>query len=194
MDRIGRLFWLWIVAVIAVCGAEAAARQSEGDLTTVFGLRCEYKDNPLGIDVRKPRLSWKMAAERRGARQSAYRVVVARSRSDLEGETNLVWDSGRIETSASIHREYQGPSLESASRYYWKVRVWDEENRVSDWSQEASWETGLLEPSDWKADWIEADVEENVDVSQPAQLLRTVFHVDDAVARARAYVTSHGLY
>jgi alpha-L-rhamnosidase len=40
-------------------------------------LRCEYGTNPLGIDIINPRLSWRMQTERAGARQSAYRVLVA---------------------------------------------------------------------------------------------------------------------
>src|SRR5262249_25460596 len=54
----------------------------------------------------------------------------------------------------SIHVAYAGTPLHSKMRAYWKVRVWDEENRPSPWSQTSSWSMGLLSPSDWGAKWI----------------------------------------
>src|ERR1022692_3882481 len=39
---------------------------------TVFALRCEQLENPLGIDVLRPRLSWKLESNQRGQKQTAY--------------------------------------------------------------------------------------------------------------------------
>ena len=160
----------------------------------VVGLRTEYKKDPLGIDSRKPRLSWQLQADGRGITQSAYQIQVARDERELLDGRNLVWDSGRVNSDDSIHRVYGGPPLQSGQRYYWRVRIWDGSGRNSRWSETAYWEMGLLSASDWQASWIEPDLREDVTKSQPAPMLRRGFLVKGDVQRARAYVTSHGLY
>ncbi len=115
----------------------------------VLGLRTEYKENPLGIDARKPRLSWRIEAPGRGIVQSAYEIRVSRSESGLGAKGDLVWDSGKVASDESIQREYGGPALESGRRYHWQARAWDGAGKPSAWSAPASWEMGLLSPSDW---------------------------------------------
>ncbi|HEX9839066.1 MAG TPA: hypothetical protein VGA72_06960, partial [Anaerolineales bacterium] len=91
----------------------------------VSNLTCEYRINPLGIDVVQPRLSWQLESSQRGARQTAYRILVAASESALS-EGSALWDSGKLSSDQSIHVTYSGPGLVSGQRVYWKVLVWDE--------------------------------------------------------------------
>lgn len=114
------------------------------------GLRCEYVENPLGIDERRPRLSWRMADVRRGARQSAYRITVS---STPRGEADL-WDTGRVTSAETIGIEYSGKPLRSRQRCYWRVILWDHQGVASSWSELAWWEMGLLSAADWQAKWI----------------------------------------
>jgi alpha-L-rhamnosidase len=157
----------------------------------VTTLRVEYKENPIGIDVRQPRLSWQIQSERRGTLQSAYQVQVG---TNSQMNRNLVWDSGKIKSDESIQRVYEGPPLRSAQRYFWRVRVWDDGDEASSWSPPAFWEMGLLQPSDWQAAWIEPNLTEDPSTPQPSPLLRHTFQTKGAVKEARLYVTSHGLY
>ncbi len=107
---------------------------------------------------------------------------------------NLLWDTGKVYSDQSIHVEYDGPALKSGQRFYWQVRVWDEKDRPIAWSDVAFWEMGLLDPSDWKASWIQPNIDEDIAKSQPCPLLRKEFQLSKEVKSARAYVTSLGLY
>jgi alpha-L-rhamnosidase len=160
----------------------------------LVSLRTEYKTNPLGIDIRKPRLSWEMEFGQRGTAQSAYQIQVARSEPDLNANRNFLWDSGRINSDQSIHNLYDGPALQSGQRYHWRVRVWDRNGKPSSWSAPAYWEMGVLGASDWQVSWIEPDLKEDVSKPQPSPMLRRTFEVNGTIESVRAYVTSHGLY
>jgi alpha-L-rhamnosidase len=161
---------------------------------SVTALRVEYKENPLGIDVLKPRLSWQLRADRRGLMQSAYQIQVAPTLEDLASGRRLTWDSQKLSSEDSVNRNYGGPELKSGQKCFWRVRVWDERGAASAWSEPAHWEMGLLKATDWQASWIEPNLSEDTSKSQPSPMLRGTFKLKGPVRRARAYVTSHGLY
>ena len=177
---------LILVALLGTDRSEAQSSLKPGDLV------CEYKTNPVGIDVERPRLSWKIRSRERGWVQSAYQIQVATSAGELDSEP--LWDSGKVVSDASIHRVYDGPALRSSERYTWRVRVWNKENRASSWSVPAFWEMALLGASDWSAKWITPGRPEDTSRSQPAPMLRRTFTLDRKIRWARAYVTSLGLY
>jgi alpha-L-rhamnosidase len=166
-------------------------------------VRCEYLRNPLGIDEPKPRLSWNIESERRGARQMACRVRVASSAERLAwGEVDL-WDSGRVEGSRTVHVEYGGAALISRMSCHWQVQVWDEQGGTAV-SEPAFWTMGLLQPSDWRAQWVAADpgcLDRAEHAIRPTRTepgtppwLRKVFAVDGSVRRATLYASARGLF
>jgi alpha-L-rhamnosidase len=114
-------------------------------------LRCEYLENPLGIDKASPRLSWQSDNVERDWKQSAYEILVASSAELLHTGNADIWDSGKISSAESVGIAYRGPALESRRRYYWKVRAWDAHGQVSESVELAWWEMGLLHATDWKA-------------------------------------------
>ncbi|HXN52522.1 MAG TPA: glycoside hydrolase family 78 protein [Candidatus Acidoferrum sp.] len=119
-----------------------------------FYLRCEYLENPLGIDKAFPQLSWQSDNTERNWEQAAYQILVASSLEQLRSGKADVWDSGKINSSESVGIAYAGSKLESRHRYYWKVRVWDTRGQLSESLETAWWEMGLLIPADWRARWI----------------------------------------
>ncbi|MBI5832131.1 MAG: glycoside hydrolase family 78 protein [Armatimonadetes bacterium] len=132
--------------LLALCQASAAIR--------VASTRTEYEARPLGIGPRVPRLSWSAAGDRRGERQSAYQVTAAASETALGAGRDLLWDSGKVASDQSQFVDYGGPALTSRQRVWWRVRVWDERDAASPWSESAWFETGLLKPADWQAKWV----------------------------------------
>lgn len=120
----------------------------------VTDLRVEYLSNPEGIDALRPRLSWRLESDQRGAAQTAWRVQVASSHKALASGVADLWDSGIVASAQTVHVPYGGRPLASRQRAYWRVRVWDQDGRPSAWSPVAVWSMGLLEPGDWQARWI----------------------------------------
>ncbi|MBO3840878.1 MAG: family 78 glycoside hydrolase catalytic domain [Candidatus Brockarchaeota archaeon] len=120
-------------------------------------LRCEYRVNPLGIDVLKPRLSWIVESSERGQFQTAYQIIVSSTRLNLEKDIGDLWDTGKVQSKETSQITYAGKTLSSRMECWWKVRVWDKRGRPSEWSEPAYWTMGLLEPNDWKARWIGYD-------------------------------------
>ena len=158
-------------------------------------LRCEYRENPRGIDVGKPRLSWiirdkdwRTAA--RGQKQTAYQILVASSEALLKKDKGDLWDSGKVATDQSIQVEYMGKPLESRMRCHWKVRLWDQDGKATGWGQQALWTMGLLQPEDWQGKWITL----NVSGGLPHPWLRRSFEVTSEMKRADIYVNTPGNY
>jgi alpha-L-rhamnosidase len=150
-------------------------------------LRCEYRANPIGIDILRPRLSWQLQSEKPGARQIAYQIVA-------KSANEMIWDTGKVNSSQSIHVAYGGPQLGSAQRMDWKVRVWDEGDQPTGFSEPAFWEMGLLKREEWTGQWIGASLVGGPRTSSPCPFLRKSFSVDKPVAAVRLYVTALGVY
>jgi hypothetical protein len=173
---------------------------------TPYGLQTEQRVEPLGLDEPRPRLSWKLAADRRGAAQSAYRITAAAAEPDLNDPSRLLWDTGRRESGGGSLMPWDGPALQSGTRYHWRVETWHETGAHAGAAQ--SWfETGLLHPDEWTAVWIGRDAvalppedpptDEDLVSPRPAEAplyLRHEFRLTERPVRARLYATARGVY
>jgi alpha-L-rhamnosidase len=119
-------------------------------------LRCDYREQPLGIDDPRPKLSWKLTSDQRGQLQTAYQILVASSAEELSRNSGDLWDSGKVASEETIQVQYAGKPLISGESCCWKVRVFDKQGQTSDWSEPAEWSMGLLAPGDWAGRWISA--------------------------------------
>ena len=145
-----------------------------------INLKTDYLVNPIGIDIKNPRLMWNCEG---GKKQTAYRIVAVSN-----GKT--VWDSGKV-ISSSMRAEY--PLLpKSRQKVEWKVTLWDENEEEGE-SASATFEYGLLSPSDWKAKWIAGNYRVNKKQRYPVDCFKKDFTAIRAV-KARLYVTACGLY
>ena len=160
-------------------------------MTTITHLTCEYRSNPVGIDVTAPRFGWRMDAAHAGARQIAYQLRTAPSPEALAATP--AWDTGKIQSDQSTHVVYTGPKLTSRERVYWQVTIWDDTGAAIA-SEIAFFEMGLLKRSEWKARWIGASMQGGPRSPIPAPHLRKRFKLNGDVASARLYVTALGVY
>lgn len=176
-------------------------------------LRCEYLENPSVMDVPMPRLSWinRANGHERGQLQTAWEIRVSSSRQKLlSGQADL-WSSGQVRSPLSANIVYRGKPLASRQECWWQVRTWDKRGKVSGWSSPAVWTMGILDPSEWKAQWIGAPWQgENAlpkpqrgtagtpavlpELPPPAPMLRKAFSITKEIASARAFVTGLGFF
>ncbi len=154
---------------------------------SIYALRCEYLEKPIGIDAAHPRFTWKMNDARQGARQSAFALELATDSSFAA--TSVVWRSGKISRSSNLYA-YSGPELRPFTRYFWRLQVWSGQGQAL--APALSWfETGLRSSSNWKGAWISdgKSIDEKV-----APLFRKTFRTGKQIRSARAYIAAAGLY
>ncbi len=119
-----------------------------------YDLSCDLMVSPLGVDSDQPKLSWKLRSMERGQRQTAWQVIVASDPARLAANEGDLWDSGRQASDGQLDICYGGRQLKSSEQVFWKVKVWDRSGQESDWSAPAAWTMGIVDPADWKAEWI----------------------------------------
>ncbi|MFB6318866.1 family 78 glycoside hydrolase catalytic domain [Saccharicrinis sp. FJH54] len=161
--------------------------------TKVTNLVCEYKTNPVGIDILQPRLSWQIESSEQDVFQTAYELKVYKIKG-AENSKHLLWSTGKISSSQAVNVDYAGEPLKTGDLVYWQIRIWDQNDKPTKWSDKASWEMGILEPEFWDAEWISASTETETKGSKPSPYFRKDFKNDKKIASARVYVTSKGLY
>ena len=172
-----------------------------GSLYAAIGitdLRTEQLKNPAGIDVRQPRLSWRIESDEQNVIQTAYHILVASSPELLEQGKGDIWDSGKIESDASQWITYQGKTLKCNAPYYWKVKI-DTNKGATNWSVPAFWIAGLFNEADWQGQWIGLDRAAPGDSETrwsrlAARYLRKEFAVKKSVKRATVHIAGMGLY
>ena len=190
-----RCFVLILAALLIVC----CISKAENPRIKVTKLRCEYRADPLGIDIQNPRLSWILESNVRSQRQTSYQVIVASKQQNLHKGYGDLWDSGKVNSNESLHVVYKGKALKSEVRCYWKVRIWDKDGKVSKWSKAAWWEMALLNSDDWNGRWIndgKKNPEKEMDFysQDPAPLFRKDFELDKSIRKARLYISGLGYY
>lgn len=152
------------------------------DALRAIDLRVDFSHYPLGIDESKPIFSWIPVGRMRGHSQRAYRIIVSSSYENSVRGMGDVWDTGVVESESNVI-EYNGPPLKSFTKYFWRVKLWDNYNVEGSWSDVAWFETAVLNESEWEGIWIGG-----------GQLLRKEFKLEDDVAEARLYVAGLGYF
>ncbi len=166
-------------------------------------LRCEMLENPQGIDVTQPRLSWQISTSQRNVQQTAYQILVASSKEKLNKNEGDLWNSGKVNSNKSIHVSYAGKALPSRTQCYWKVKVFTNKG-TSSFSNMASFSIGLLNKTDpiaigWQAKWIGYDKASAWDsITQfsrlSARYFRKPFTTNNGIKKATVYIVGLGMY
>ena len=162
-------------------------------------LNCEQISNPLGIDTKNPMLSWIIESPENNIQQSAYEIVVSDDKAMIEKNAGDTWSTGKISSDETVFIKYGGNTLKPFTRYYWKVKVYDQNGTASDWSATAWFETAILDDSDRKASWIgdgnkQFERDEDFYQDDPMPLFRKTISVGKQIKTARLYICGLGYY
>ena len=166
------------------------------DQCKAVNLKTEYLVNPLGLDTPYPRFTWQLEDERQGALQSAYRLIVGTDSIDVTEGRGNIWNTARVK-SDRILVTYDGPDLQPFTRYFWSVEVWDKNGTRSSSPATAWFETGMMDPSNWKGYWINdtRNIQRKPDVDlKPAGYYRRDFTPVAPVKEARVYIAAGGYF
>lgn len=170
---------------------------SQTSAINIVNLKTEYKINPT-IETQNPRLSWELQSIERNQNQTAYQIKVSSSLTNLNEGKADIWDSGKVPSDHTNQIEYAGNPLKIKSIYFWKVKAWDKDGKASQWSNIATWETGLMGKQNWQAKWIGNDLtalgKGEVYHLPPAPYFRKQAILNGDIKKARLYVTALGLY
>ena len=179
-----------LASVLAGCPSQPAAAvpANPPNALTPADLRCNGLANPLGVDSPTPTLAWRLHNDQpaaRGLKQTAYQILVASSSAVLAQDKGDLWDSGKISSDQTFDVAYVGKALTTLEGVFWKVRVWDQDQKLSAWSPPARWTMGLLAAADWHAQWIgRDDPAPTENLATPARWLRKEFSADKPLRRA----------
>lgn len=166
-----------------------------GSSTRVMNLLCDNMEAPIVIESQHPSLRWQLESDKRGERQTAYRIIVSDNLKQLSKNQGNYWDSGKVNSSESIIK-YHGKPLSSRTQLYWKVMVWNQHGTPSHWSDVSGWTMGLLAPSDWQAKWVghTENLYPDSAITFPAPYFRKEFIIKKAIRKAVVYVCGLGFY
>ncbi|MBD8489913.1 family 78 glycoside hydrolase catalytic domain [Echinicola sp. CAU 1574] len=153
-------------------------------------LRCEYLENPIGLDTPMPRITWQLDDDRQGAEQTAFRVTVNKDSIALKNNLDLIWDTGKTFGDRQMIT-YGGEELEPFTTYFWAVETWDKDGKSLGLSKVASFETGMMKVKNWQGAWISDGQGKEV---KPAPYFRKSFNASKKIKKARAYIAVGGLY
>lgn len=158
-------------------------------------LKTDHQTTPLGFDNPVPEFSWMLQSTERGTEQTAFEILVSDNENKLD--TGNYWQSGKVAGNQTFSIRYEGESLKSFTRYFWKVRVWNQNGEISEWSKPSWFETSMMNPSDWKAQWISdkrllPEKDEDFYEETPNPLLRKEIKLKKEVKSARLYIAGLG--
>ncbi|MDR1563115.1 MAG: glycoside hydrolase family 78 protein [Dysgonamonadaceae bacterium] len=209
------IFYIILLSLLSSCRGAI-----ETDAIQAVDLTCEYLVNPLSIDTIHPRFAWKIKQTedaKPNQLQTAYQIIVASSPELLIINHGDLWNTGKVQSNASIQISYEGRQLETLQHCWWKVRVWNNHSELSSWSEPATFSMGILNANQWHGEWIgdrpdtklreyrnyvETNYKrEDFDRSRwenppylPSPLLRKSFEITDTVRRATLYASALGYY
>lgn len=148
----------------------------------IADLRVEYQKNPIGMDVLRPRFSWKLETENQNTLQEGYQIQVIL-------EEKVIWDSGCQKSEQSVLVEYGGVPLQAESKYEYHVKVWDNHGETA--LADGWFETGLLTGINFQAQWITHLFAEE---ETACPVFTKAISLKKPVRQARIYATALGVY
>jgi hypothetical protein len=192
LSKIAGLYWTLIISGICSAFLITYCKSTEFPVADTIHpkmLTVNFLDDPIGIDTNLTYFSWKFVSKQRNQYQTAYQIIVSSDLDKLQNNDGDIWDSKKVQTDKSISVSFKGRTLISVKQYFWKVKVWDKNNKESEWSSPCTWTTGILNSQEWKARWIgiENTTHDNKTSTLHALYLRRDFNLEKPIKIAIAF-------
>jgi alpha-L-rhamnosidase len=167
---------------------------------SIVNSNVEQQVHPQALATAQPRFSWQYESEESNVMQQDYRIIVASTMENAQKGIGDLWDSGVTTSNQMLYIPYEGKTLQSRDKAYWKVFATvtakgGKKAKVE--SEVKSFEISLLNQEDWRAKWIGQEFEDDVLVGHTrlaARYLRKDFTLNGEVSEARLYVSGMGVY
>ena len=146
--------YISVFFVLVICFSCNEKTNNSDDL--VFKqLLVNSKESPLTIESEQPLFSWIVQAAGYNKTQSSYHILVASSEEKLNKSDADIWNSNKVNSDKSSFVKYEGKGLKAMQTYFWKVKIWNEKDKVSNWSEVQKFQMGLMDEVNWAASkWI----------------------------------------
>jgi len=106
------------------------------------GLTVEFIRDPRFAKIIDPQPEFSWIVPQQAVIQKAYQVLVSSSKELAEKNIGDVWNSGQVRGGQSSGIEYPGEALKPKATYFWRVRIFDKDNRLSEYSEVQEFKTG----------------------------------------------------
>jgi len=116
--------------------------KSDASTAAPNALTIEYIRNPSLVKIKDPSPEFGWNVPQAAVTQSAYQILVSSSLLNIKNNQGDVWNSGSVRGSNSSNVSFEGSKLTPGKKYYWKVRIWDENNRLSRYSEPQAFQMG----------------------------------------------------
>ncbi|MBP6759090.1 MAG: glycoside hydrolase family 78 protein [Flavobacterium sp.] len=183
------------ILIASLCFSLAQAQNK----ISVTNLQCEMLNNPEGIDVVQPRLSWQIKSNVNDVKQTAYQIMVASTLENLNANKADLWDSGKVTSNESVNIVYNGKQFRNWNKAFWKVTVWTNKGEIKS-NESAHFSIGILNYADWRpVRWIGYDKASPTDsLSMHSRLTARYFRKEidlkKQVKSAKICIMGLGLY
>ncbi len=194
MQTIHYTILIYILFLLSSC-----ANEEQDCILAISRPTCERLSKPIGIDTPQPRFSWQLNTTCPNQEQTAYHIIVSSTIEKLHQNEGDIWDSKKVRGPKTLHIPFEGASLKTAQTYFWKVRAWNKEDVIGDWSDAQQWTMGLLGDNSKEANWIGSDIpleKASEEQKNAAHYFSTVFETkkNKSITQATAFVSGLGLF
>ncbi|MGN6298663.1 MAG: family 78 glycoside hydrolase catalytic domain [Ginsengibacter sp.] len=184
--RLNDIFFAMLFFALTVLALAGTPKLKDTSPVAPTGLLTNGMTNPQAVDVGVVLFSWIMKDADRGELQTGYQILVASSAAKIKANVGDIWNSGKIISGNSSSVSFDGKALAPATRYWWKVKLWDKDEKESPFSQAGTFDMGLGK-HDWTANYI-WDRTEN---ANNFAYFRKGFSLSKPVKLAKVYVSAH---
>lgn len=163
-------------------------------MTRITNVQFEHyhPPNTIGVEETRPRISWQFRDYPPSFQQDAFEIEV--SEVAWNSQVTVLSSTRQSSPSSYLVPWPHSQPLISRQQVSIRVRAWDPDGHDTEWSEPASLEVGLLNPSDWQCERIAAPWGPGTSKPDTEQLYRREFKLADSFVKARLYITAQGVY